>query len=137
MDAGTITAVGGAVVAVGGTIFTYLNRNRDSSDHRIDSAFQANQELLDDYRTKNEQLAARVDKLESDRDEDRKELGRQRQMLAEQSLEVFILRQRDQEMRGWAADILAWCAMAIGLIRGAGLEIPTPPPLPKVYSTDV
>lgn len=131
------TALLSAVVAVAGTVFTWMGRNRESSDKRIDTVISGHQSLLDDYRTDNEALKKRLDDLEASGARTTKELFALREQLAEQALEVFILRQRENDLRVWATDVMAWCAMAMGVIHAAGLNINEPPPIPKTYSTDV
>lgn len=137
MNPTLITAVLSAVVAIIGTVFTWMGRNRDSGDKRIDTVIEGHQALAEKYRVDNEALLKRLDDLEAADERKSRELIQLREQLSQQGVEVFILRQRESDLRAWATDVMSWCAMAMGMIRGADLHVEEPPPLPKVYSRDV
>lgn len=129
MDPLLFSALG---VVAGGVIsaaVTMLTKRGDRTDHAIDS-------LLASYRSDIGILQTKVLALEGDRETDRREMSRLREMLSEQSMELFIIRARELDLRAWAREISAWCAMAVGLIQSLGGQITEPPPLPHVYPTD-
>lgn len=134
MDAAILTAVSSTVVAVGGTIFTFVGRNRDSTDKRIDSAFKANQELVDDLRLERTDLRTRIEALEVAREEMGREMTQQREMLSEQAIELRQMRAREADMREWADIIMEWAQLALGLIRELNGHIADPPQPPHTRS---
>lgn len=131
-DPGTVTAVIAAIVALAGTAVTYLNRNKDSTDKRLDTLFNANQDLVEDLRTERDGLLRRIVALEEARETVAVQVGQLRETLSEQQMEMYVLRQREADMRVWMSDIMAWAAMAVGIIRGLDREIEDPPSPPNL-----
>lgn len=131
-DPGTVTAVIAAIVALAGTAVTYLNRNKDSTDKRLDTLFNANQDLVEDLRTERDGLLRRIVALEEARETVAVQVGQLRETLSEQQMEMYVLRQREADMRVWMSDIMAWAAMAVGIIRGLDREIEDPPSPPTL-----
>ena len=131
MSVTVITAITTVVVTVLGTILTYISRNNDSVDRRLDMALKANHRLVEDYRAENDKLLARVSSLETSRERVERELIGVRETLSIQGIELFSLRQQNTNWQHWSADILAWCALAIGIISALGGTVPPPPPAPE------
>lgn len=125
-----LAAIVSGVVGIAGAIFTFVTARRTSTDHRLDS-------FLDQLGKDNEQLRTRMDASEADRAGLHRELLRLRSALAEQSQELYMIRARESDLRAWARDVMAWCALAVGVIHGLNGTIPDPPPIPRAYSPDL
>jgi len=132
-----VTSVVTAIVTAGGTWVTYLNRNNDSVDKRLDLALKANHQLIEDYRIENDKLLRRVTDLETSRDVMDAQLRGVRDTLNSQGMELATVRHQNSDWQRWSAEVLAWCAMAMGIITGLGATVPPPPTAPSVFSPDV
>jgi hypothetical protein len=77
-----------------------------------------------------------MDVSERDRNDMHRDLLNVRASLSEQSAQLYIIRARETDLRAWARDVMAWCALAIGTIHGLNGTIPDPPPIPHVYGTE-
>jgi hypothetical protein len=118
-----------AFVTVAGAGITFYSTRRSSTDHRLDT-------LLEQLVIDNASLRVRMDASERDRNDMHQNLLNLRATLTEQSAELYIIRARETDLRAWAREVMAWCALAIGTIHGLNGTIPDPPPLPHVYGTE-
>lgn len=124
-----VAAAISALVTVLGALFTFFANRRSSTDHRIDL-------LLDQLTKDNVNLRARMDTSEADRLSMHRDMLALRVTLSEQSAELYLIRSRETDLRAWARDVMAWCALAIGVIHGLNGSIPDPPPVPHTYNPE-
>lgn len=141
IDPTTLTAFTSAAVALAATTAAWMKRRDDNVGRRIDQAFSANQELVDDLRGERADLLARVntlnsrvEDLERGREENSRDINRLRDTLSQQAREMHQLRAREHELREWAQQIIVpWIAQAITVISALGGSFPAPPPPPEPH----
>lgn len=124
-----VAAIISACIAMAGALFGFFGTRRSSTDHRLD-------QLLEQLVLDNASLRVRMDASEADRNTLHRDVIQLRTTLAEQSAELYIIRARESDLRQWARDVMAWCALAIGTIHGLNGTIPDPPPIPRIYTPD-
>lgn len=116
-----------ALVAIASALFAFIGRRTDHHDKQV-------QTLIDSLSADNHTVRSRVEELEAARQVNSKAILQLRAQMAEQGIELYILRTREADLRKWARDVMAWCGLAAGMIKGHGGAIPDPPlPPPPIY----
>ncbi len=125
-------AVISAALALAGVLVTMIGsliaNRRDMASKRLELMFTVNQELVDNLREERTELHTRLEALERDHQAQAAQMTQMRDA-------VQALRLREAELRGWAAEIMSWAAVAVSIIRGMSGTIEDPPVPPREHDT--
>jgi malate synthase len=118
-----LAALIAGLVAVVGTMATYRRGQKDAAARRMESAWNFNQDIVEDLR------AERYD-LKADRGELSERIAALENDIRELRETVMGLRQSEAALASWAIEIMDWAGNAVTEIRSLGGTINEPPPPP-------